>query len=91
MGSSGRRRRDEVLQRPETYDQILVAGVGERPYYRLARAYIAAQLNSINGAPFPDDVARAFEEATVLFLAADPAQLEAAAVARFEALAERAG
>ena len=72
---------------PETYDQILVAGVGSGPYYRLARAYIAAELNSINGASFPDDMARAFEEATVLFLAADPAQLEAAAVARFEALA----
>ena len=72
----------------ETYDQILVAGVGDGPYYRLARAYIAAQLNSINGAPFPDEVARAFEEATVLFLAADPAQPEAASVARFEALAD---
>ena len=72
---------------PETHDQILVAGVGSGPYYRLARAYIAAELNSINGASFPDDMARAFEEATVLFLAADPAQLEAAAAARFEALA----
>jgi hypothetical protein len=73
----------------ETYDQILGAGAGagSGPYYRLARAYIAAELNSINGASFPDDVARAFEEATALFLAADPAQLEAAAAARSEALA----
>lgn len=70
----------------ETYDQIFAAGAGSGPYYRLARAYIAAELNSINGAPFPDEVARAFEEATALFLAADPAQLEAASVARFEAL-----
>ena len=71
----------------QTHEQILAAGIGEGPYYRLARAYIAAQLNSINGAPFPDAVAKAFEEATDLFLAADPAQLEAASVARFEELA----
>jgi PASTA domain len=71
----------------ETHDQILAQGVGDGPYYRLARSYIAAQLNSLNGAPFPDEAASAFEEATTLFLAADPTQLEPAVVARFVALA----
>lgn len=73
---------------PETHEQILVRGVGEGSYYRLARTYIAAQLNSINGAPFPDEVASALEAATELLLAADPAQLETASAARFEALAD---
>ncbi|HEX2477980.1 MAG TPA: PASTA domain-containing protein [Geminicoccaceae bacterium] len=72
---------------PQTHEQILAAGIGEGPYYRLARPYIAAQLNSSNGAPLPAAVAKAFEEATDLFLAADPARLETAAAARFEALA----
>ena len=79
------RRSSSTPQRPTTRSS---SQASETAHYRLARAYIAAQLNSINGAPFPDEVARAFEEATVLFLAADPAQLEAAAVARFEALAD---
>jgi hypothetical protein len=73
---------------PQTPDQILAAGLGEGAYYRLARSYIAAQLNSSNGAPLPDAVAKAFEETTDLFLAADPAQLEPTSAARFEALAD---
>lgn len=73
---------------PETHEQILARGVGEGPYYRLARTYIAAELNSINGAPLSDDVAQALEEATDLFLGADPAQLEAVTAARFDALAD---
>jgi PASTA domain len=72
----------------ETHEQILAQGVGAGPYYRLARAYIAAQLNSINGAALPKEAASAFEAATALFLDADPAQLETASVARFEALAD---
>ena len=47
-----------------------------------------AELNGINGAPLPDDVARAFEEATVGFLAADPERLDAEARSRLEALAD---
>jgi PASTA domain len=70
----------------ETYEEILAHGAGAGPYYRLARAYIAAQLNGINGAPLPEDVARAFEQATVLFLAADPDRPEVEAT-RLEALA----
>ena len=87
MGSSGRRCQDEIFNAAETHDQILAQGVGDRPYYRLARSYIAAQLNSLNGAPLPDEAASAFEEATTLFLAADPTQLEPAVAARFAALA----
>jgi hypothetical protein len=71
----------------QTPEQILAQGAGDGPYYHLARAYIAAQLNGINGAPLPEAAASAFEEATALFLGADPEQLETAAVARFEALA----
>ena len=71
----------------ESYEQILAEGIGEGPYYRLARAYIAAELNSINGAPFPDEVAQAFEEATVLFLAAEPDWIAPDAAPRFAELA----
>jgi hypothetical protein len=71
----------------ESYAQILAEGAGHGPYYRLARAYIAAELNSINGAPFPDDIAQAFEEAAVLFLAAEPERIEPDAAPRVAALA----
>jgi hypothetical protein len=72
----------------ETYEEILAGAAGEGPYYRLARAYIAAELNSINGAAFPDEVASAFEEATARFLATDPERLDGAAGASLAALAE---
>jgi hypothetical protein len=84
LGESGRA---PFFNAGETYEEILAAGAGDGPYYRLARAYIAAQLNGINGAPLRDDVARAFEDATVLFLAVDPARPEVEAAPRFEALA----
>jgi hypothetical protein len=71
----------------ETYEQILAQGAGGGPYYRLARAYIAAELNSINGAPFPEEVAQAFEEAAVLFVAAEPERIEPDAAPRLAALA----
>jgi hypothetical protein len=80
--------RAQFFNAGETYEEILAGGAGEGAYYRLARAYIAAELNGINGAPLPDDVARAFEEATVEFLAADPERLDAQARSRLEALAE---
>ena len=71
----------------ESYEEILAEGAGDNPYYRLARAYIAAELNSINGAPFPAEVAQAFEQAAVLFLAAEPERIEPDAAPRFTALA----
>jgi PASTA domain/PEP-CTERM motif len=85
LGESGRA---AFFNASETYEAILADGAGAGPYYRLARAYIAAELNGINGAPRPDEVASAFGEATALFLAADPERLDADAAARFEALAE---
>ena len=72
---------------PESYEQILADGVQGSPYYRLAKAYVAAELNSVNGAPFSDATSAAFEEATGLFLAAKPEQIEPGAVPRFAALA----
>jgi hypothetical protein len=72
----------------ESYAEILAGGAGAGPYSRLARAYIAAELNGINGAPFPDDVARAYEETTALFLAADPARLDPKTAPRFDTLAD---
>ena len=72
---------------PESYQQILADGVQGSPYYRLAKAYVAAELNSVNGAPFSNATSAAFEEATGLFLAARPEQIEPEAVPRFAALA----
>jgi PASTA domain/PEP-CTERM motif len=71
----------------ESYERILAGGAADGTYYRLARAYIAAELNSINGARFPDEVAQAFEEAAVLFLAAEPERMESDTAPRFTALA----
>jgi hypothetical protein len=84
LGESGRA---PFFNAGETYEAILADGAGAGPYYRLARAYIAAQLNGINGAPLPVDVAHAFEEATVLFLAANPDRPDAGAAEHLEALA----
>ena len=71
----------------ESYEQILAEGAGAGPYYRLAKAYIAAELNSMNGAPFATEAAAAFEEATGLFLATQPERIEPGAVPGFERLA----
>ncbi|MGH6896264.1 MAG: PASTA domain-containing protein [Geminicoccaceae bacterium] len=85
LGESGRA---QFFNAGATYEEILAEGAGDGPYYRLARAFIAAQLNGINSAPLPDDVASAFEAATVLFLAADPERPDAEAAPRLEALAD---
>jgi hypothetical protein len=77
----------QFFNAPESYQQILAEGAADGPYYRLARAYVAAELNSMNGAPLPDDAAAAFEEAAVLFLAADPERIEPDAAPRFATLA----
>ena len=77
----------QFFKAAESYEQILAEGAGDGPYYRLARAYIASELNSINGAPFPDEVAQAFEEAAVLFLAAEPERIEPDDASRVAALA----
>ena len=84
LGDGGRA---QFFNAPESYQQILADGVQDGPYYRLAKAYVAAELNSVNGAPFSDAASAAFEQATGLFLAAKPEQLEPDAVPRFAALA----
>jgi hypothetical protein len=83
----GESARTQFFNAGQTYEEILGDGAREGPYYRLARAYIAAELNGINGASFPDEVASAFEEATVRFLAADPDRLDVDAGSRLAALA----
>jgi hypothetical protein len=84
LGDGGRA---QFFNAPESYQQILADGVQDAPYYRLAKAYVAAELNSVNGAPFSEAASAAFEQATGLFLAAKPEQLEPGAVPRFAALA----
>lgn len=57
----------------KTYYQALWTSTGGNPYYILAHAYIAAELNQLNGADFTDAQA-AFTAATALFEAFTPAQ-----------------
>ena len=49
------------------YDVLWTPPRGGNAYYILAHAYIAAELNMLNGASTPDDVMEAFNAATVLF------------------------
>ena len=73
LGSGGNA---QFFNAPESYEQILADGVRDGPYYRLAEAYVAAELNSVNGAPFSDAASAAFEQATGLFWPRQPDQLE---------------
>jgi hypothetical protein len=50
-----------------SYHQVLWTAPHGNAYYILAHAYIAAELNGLNGASSPTDVAAAFDSATVLF------------------------
>jgi hypothetical protein len=84
LGSGGKA---QFFNAPESYEQILADGVQNGPYYRLAQVYVAAELNSVNGAPFSDAASAALEQAKGLFLAAKPDQLEPRAAPRFAALA----
>jgi hypothetical protein len=60
----------------QTYYQVLWTNpAGGNAYYILAHAYIAAQLNSLNGASVPTAVQDAFDDATALFEAWTPAQI----------------
>jgi len=49
------------------YDVLWNAPKGGNSYYILAHQYIAAELNMLNGASVPEDVASAFADATGLF------------------------
>ncbi len=49
------------------YNVLWTSSAGGNAYYILARAYIAAELNQLNGASVPAEVATAFAAATALF------------------------
>lgn len=49
------------------YDVLWTNPKGGNAYYILAHAYIAAELNVLNGASMPDDVLEAFNAATGIF------------------------
>lgn len=52
----------------QTYYEVLWTNPkGGNAYYILAHAYIAAELNVLNGASMPDNVLKAFEDAAELF------------------------
>jgi hypothetical protein len=59
----------------QTYYQVLWTEPSGNAYYILAHAYIAAQLNQLNGTSIPADVLTAFNTATTLFNTYTPAQI----------------
>ena len=61
----------------QTYYQVLGTAPAGNVYYILAHAYIAAQLNQLNGASIPADVLTAFNTATGLLSTKTPAQAAA--------------
>ena len=61
----------------KTYYQALWTAPSGNAYYILAHAYIAAQLNILNGASVPANVQTAFNTATALFVPHTPAQIAA--------------
>lgn len=61
----------------KTYYQVLWTAPAGNVYYNLAHQYIAAQLNTLNGATMPANVQSAFNEATTLFNTYTPAQIAA--------------
>jgi Tfp pilus assembly protein PilF len=59
----------------------------EDAYLTLARAYVAAELNRLNGAKLPEPVRAADDEASVLLLASPGGKLDAKTAARGQTLA----
>ncbi len=59
----------------QTYYQVLWTAPTGNAYYILAHAYIAATLNTLNGASTPPEVVSAWNEATALFSTYTPAQI----------------
>jgi hypothetical protein len=62
----------------KTYYEALWTAPAGNAYYILARQYIAAKLNQLNGASIPANVLTAFNQATTLFETYTPAQIAAA-------------
>jgi hypothetical protein len=74
----------------KSYYQALWTAPKGNPYWILAHAYIAAQLNILNGASVPASVQTAFNQATALLNSKTPAQvdgLKGAAKAQWTSLA----
>lgn len=61
----------------QTYYEVLWTPPKGNAYYILAHAYIAAELNQLNGASVPTDVMNAFDSATDLFNTYTPDQVAA--------------
>jgi hypothetical protein len=70
-----------------SYAEVLALDPADRPYDRLARIFVAAELNRLNGANFPKDVGAAFEEASVFLISQEPS-IEPDMAPRFRDLAE---
>jgi len=58
------------------HEAIWTAPQGGNAYYILAKQYIAAELNQLNGASIPPDVLDAFNEATDLFSTYTPEEIK---------------
>jgi hypothetical protein len=61
----------------QSYSQVISVPPAGNPYYTLAKQYVSALLNQINGANVPEDAAAAIADATALFGAYTPAQVGA--------------
>lgn len=61
----------------QSYYTVLWTAPGGNAYYILAHAYIAAELNQLNGASIPANVLTAYNAATTLFNTYSPAQVAA--------------
>jgi hypothetical protein len=59
----------------QSYYEVLWTEPEGNAYYILAHAYIAAELNQLNGASLPPDVVSAFNQATALLATYTPAQV----------------
>lgn len=70
------------------YEVLWTPPSGGNPYYILAHAYIAAELNQLNGASIPDDVLSAFDKATALFEKYAPDQVDRSLRGDFLSVAE---
>jgi hypothetical protein len=72
----------------KTYYEALWTSPRGNAYYILAHAYIAAELNQLNGADIPAEVLAAFDDATVLFQTYSPDDVRGGVRHQFIALAE---
>jgi hypothetical protein len=63
------------FQSGKTYFEIMSISPAGNSYYQLARQYVAAKLNSLNGSAMPSNVQTAYNQATALFVAYSPDQV----------------